>query len=53
MLKYIVFALVGFGVFIGVRFSDDITRYISEDDIEAISEQVIDTAIEKLEDLRG
>lgn len=53
MFKYFVFGLVGIGVFIGVRFSDDIKEYISEDEIEAISEQVLGTAIEKLEDLKG
>ncbi|MBV7298305.1 hypothetical protein [Enterovibrio paralichthyis] len=53
MFKYFVFGLVGLGVFIGVRFADDIKEYVSEDEIEAISEQVIESAIEKLEDLKG
>ncbi|WP_016958835.1 hypothetical protein [Enterovibrio norvegicus] len=53
MFRIFVFGLMGIGVFIGVRFADDIKQYVSQDEIEAFSEHVIETAIEKLEDLKG
>ncbi|WP_198158303.1 hypothetical protein [Enterovibrio coralii] len=53
MFKFFVFGLIGIGVLIGVRYADEIKEYVSEDQIEAISEKVLDSAIDTLEELKG
>lgn len=50
MIKYIVIALVGLGVYVGVTYSDDIKDVINSDQVENAQEH-IDTLKDAADDM--
>lgn len=52
MFRTIALFLIGIGILIGVRYSDDIKQHINEKDIEVVTNQIVQFVVDKLDNLK-
>ncbi|MFT5806363.1 MAG: hypothetical protein ACI9LG_000625 [Moritella dasanensis] len=59
MFKLIAIALIGFGIYIGINYTDEINSVIESDGFEQVQEKIADLidnkdeSIEKIEEIKG
>ncbi|MFT7684135.1 hypothetical protein [Moritella dasanensis] len=59
MFKLIAIALIGFGIYIGINYTDEINSVIESDGFEQVQEKIADLIdnkdeiIEKIEEIKG